>query len=369
MSARSCTVAVAVVLAACPPQPAADERPRTAPTATVPAQTVAAAVPVDPPVDPPPPAPATPAMSSAPPLPSDGARAFVADSTGLVEVALPGRSQVVAPPGVTWCSVDARAEVVWFVDARGLQSFDLVDRGTRTIVAADLSNLEIIIDWGSEKLGGEDLLAFTVGVALRMTGAPSLATVMGCDGDLAVHCFEEDGTTPTEEVAKTRQRAGALQLVAPEYLATLATRGAKRSLAPPPPAPVKPPRKPAVPRERCGEEPELCGTLIAIPSSPLWLVVTANSRGDFYHEGRELWDRRTGEFIQLDSGALVRSKRPAAVEVVGSFAGLRVRDGKLSHEGMVFDDARMFYSPKVDEMLPISCGFTTGSWRVPGPTG
>jgi hypothetical protein len=78
-------------------------------------------------------------------------------------------------------------------------------------------------------------------------------------------------------------------------------------------------------------------SLTALPSSPLWRVVTGNSRGDYYHEERELWDPRTGEFVRADGGAIVRSK--------------------------------VFFTPKGNDAITISCGFTGGGRRIKGPTG
>src|SRR4051812_41620430 len=66
-----------------------------------------------------------PVATGIPPLPGTGDRAYVADDTGLVEVAPPGTSQVIAKDDVRWCSTDARARVVWFVTERGLFAFDL----------------------------------------------------------------------------------------------------------------------------------------------------------------------------------------------------------------------------------------------------
>ncbi|MBA3547341.1 MAG: hypothetical protein H0T76_12715 [Nannocystis sp.] len=304
------------------------------------------------------------------PLAGEGERAFVADDIGLVEVALTGGSQVIAPDSVSWCGVDARAQVVWFVTQRGLHAFDLVDRRTHAIIAAELPEIAVIIDWGAEKLGGEDPLAFDVGAAIGMTSAPAIKTVMGCEGDREVYCFEEDGTTPTAEVKKSQQRAAALKLVDPVYVAAIAGRGATGSLwAPPPVPPTMPTRKPVVPRKQCSEEPGECGSLTAIPSSPLWLVETGNSRGDYYHQSRELWDPRTGEFVRIADGKIVRSKVSSDIESTGDYAGLRVSNGTLSHIGAVFDDTKIIYAPKAVDGTPTSCGFTAGGWRVKGPTG
>lgn len=356
-----------VALVACQTQPAAD--PPREPAAPAPAEPEVAAAPAPAPAPAPTPAPAPAPAPAVAPLAGDGERVFVSDDTGLVEVALTGAAQVVTTSAVEACHVDARGEVVWFVTEAGLHAFDLVDRRVRPIIAADLSDIEIVIDWGDQKLGGEDPLEFDVGAALRMTSAPALRTVMGCDGDRAVYCFEEDGTTPKPEVKKSQEQAAALKLIDPAYLASIAARGATGSLWSPPPVPPEmPKKKPSVPRKQCIEAPEDCGTLTAIPSSPLWLVVTENSRGDYYHETRELWDPRTGEYVRPEGGKLVRSKRTDP-ESGGDYAGLRVSNGVMTYEGAVFDDTRVIYTPKDDAGGPGSCGFTGGGWRVPGATG
>ena len=371
MSPRSSYLAIVVTLVACQTQPAA-EGARDPPGRPLPVKADAAVVttptapaPVTPPVIAPIPAPA-PAIAA---LPGD-ALAYVTDDTGLVEVGTTaGVSQVIAAPGVSWCGVDARGQVVWFVSEGGLQAFDLVDRRIHTIIAENLAQIEIIIDWGREKLGGEDALEFDVGAAIGMTSAPTIKTVMGCDGDRAVYCFEDDGTTPTAAVVKAQQQAAALRLVDAPYIASLAARGATGSLwAPPPMPPGLPSGKPVVPRKRCTEQPEDCGSLIAIPESPLWLVVTGNSRGDYDHEDRQLWDPRTGEFIAHRGGKIVRSKKPAT-EPTGDYAGLRVLNGTFTHDGVVFDESRVVFVPKDINVAPTSCGFARGGWRIPGPTG
>lgn len=349
MTPRSRPLALAAALVACSAPPAAPDRSATTPPA---------------PVDPP------PASSTPPPPPDDGARAFVADDTGLVEVALAGGARSISPAAVTWCGVDARGAVVWFVDERGLHAYDLVERRVRPILAADLGQLAVIVDWRTERLGGEDPLAFDVGVALRMTPAPTLAAVIGCDGDRAVYCYEEDGVTPTAGVEQAKRRAAALRFVDPAAVAAIAARGAAGSLwSPPPVPPVPPTRAPVVDRKRCTEAPEDCGTLIALPSSPLWLVVTGNGRGDYYHEDRDLWDPRTGEYLRVDGGAIVRTRRPPAPGATGDYAGLRVADGVFTYQGAVFDDSRVVFTPKSAIVTPISCGFDRGGWRIRGPTG
>jgi hypothetical protein len=133
--------------------------------------------------------------------------------------------------------------------------------------------------------------------------------------------------------------------------------------------PSLPARKPTVDPSQC-EDPSSCGALTAIPGSPLWLVQTANSRGDYYHETRELWDAATGEYIRRDGARLVRSKTPPpSTDTDTDYAGLRVStSGVLAHGGAVFDAAKVHYAPRDPEAATHSCGWVGGGWRIKGPT-
>jgi hypothetical protein len=292
-------------------------------------------------------------------------RAYVADASGLVEVA-PGGSRVIAKD-VRWCTVDARGQVVWFTTDAGLSTFDLVDRQIHSVTGQALDSLEVIVDWGTERLGGEDLVAFDVGIALKLTAAPELEVAMGCYGDREVYCFDEKHQ-PVEHVRALTERARTAKLADPAYVASLARRGAARSLWSPPPLPPAMPEPPPIDRARCLEFPDRCGQLTVIPGSTLWLVETENSRGDYFHETRELWDPATGEFVRASGGKLVRSRQQPADQDPDKtdYAGLRVSvHGELSLRGDVFDGARVIYAPKE---YGTTCGFTSG-WRVPGPRG
>lgn len=321
--------------------------------------------------------PAGPVASTAPPpsgpvpaLPGGGERAFVIDDGQLVEVSTAGGAQPIGPAGA-WCAVDARANVVWFTTSDGLRAFDLADRRTRTIIGAALGELAVIIDWGKQQLGGENKLSFDVAAALRLSGKPTLEMEMGCGGDRATYCFEEDLETPTAEVAAQQQLAGKLKLADPAYAATLASRGKQSSLwSPPPVPPVLPKKKPTVDKKQCTEQPT-CGTLTAIPGSPLWLVEIANSRGDFYHQTRELWDPSTGEYVRPDGTKLLRSKTPPrdGMPDATDYGGLRASpSGALSHGGYVFDATKVHYAPKKPDDPATSCGWAGGGWRISGPT-
>ena len=317
------------------------------------------------------PLPAAGAGPVVPALPGGGERAFVANASGLIEVSTAGGSQVVAP-AASWCNADARAGVVWFLAGDGLHAFDLADRRARPVVRGTYGQIQPIIDWGSQQLGAESKILFDVGAALRLArGNPEIEMVMGCDGDRAVYCFGDDGETPTADVARLQRQVGTLRLADPAYAASLARRGKQGSLWTPPPMPPTPPkRKPATDPEQCTELTS-CGTLIAIPASPLWLVITGNSRGDYYHESRELWDPATGEYVRRDGSRIARTKAvPAESGRSTDYRGMRVSPtGVLSHDGAVFDATKVHYAPPGPaDSDGASCGWAAGGWRIPGPS-
>jgi hypothetical protein len=299
------------------------------------------------------------------PLPGDGDRAYVADDTGLVEVSATA-SQVIAKD-VRWCNADARANVVWFATDQGVLAFDLVDRRVHPVIRHATDQLELIIDWGKyQQLGGEDMVAFDVGVAIHMTPSPAVDMVMGCMGDRMVYCFEHD--KPVPKVVALQRLAHQIRLDDPAYVSTLVTRGADRSLWTPPPVPPLPPTTPApVDPSRCTEQPDRCGEWTAIPGSSLWLVETGNSRGDYYDESRELWDPATSSFVRVAGGKLVRSSQ-IPTTAGGDYGGLRVSPfgGVMSFHGAVFDATKVFYAPHDDG---VTCGFASGGWRIHGPRG
>jgi hypothetical protein len=298
-------------------------------------------------------------------LAGDGPRAFIADDRGLVEVAPSGKAQAIVAQKPGWCSVDARAQVVWFTGDHALYAFDLVDRRTHTIVTGDVQADTYMIDWGDQQLGGSDKVDYQVALALRLKGTPKVSSEIGCDGDQAYYCYGDSVTTPTPELVAKQRTIDALELADPAYVATVQERGATGSIWTPPPVPPNPPAaKPRVDKRQC-EEASDCGALIAIPASPLWLVVTASSRGDFYHQTRELWDPKTGEFVSIANGAMTRSKKPPTGGD-NEYDDLRIApDGTMSIGGVVFDPAHIVFEPKGD--LAMTCGWSNGGWRIGSP--
>lgn len=312
-------------------------------------------------------APAPPVQAPAvPALAGDGERAFVTSKEGLIEVSTQGPTQVIARAEIDWCSTDARAKVVWFTAPDGLYAFDLEDRRIRPIIKAPLADITVILNWGKEQLGGNDPVAFHAGVQLDMTGTPKLARKLGCEGDSAFYCYGDaaDLDTPSPELVAALARVDALTLADATYVAGLARRGATASLWSPPPVPPKTPRSPPVPKAQCAEEPDDCGKLTALPGSPLWLVTTANSRGDFYHETRELYDPAAGEFVRFTGTALERSKTSLGEGL--DFEDLRISpSGTFTYLGAVFDRTKVLHGPTL-EAAGRSCGWASGGWRIAG---
>ncbi len=296
-----------------------------------------------------------------------GDRAYVVDSAGLVEVDPATGAATILSPASGWCSVDARAGVVWFVTGAGLSAFDLTTRTISLVVAGALDEIQPIIQWGNERAGGESALAYAIGLEIAMTATPTATAVVGCDGDAAILCFEDDLETMRPEIAERNRRAEKLTLADPAAIAALAKRGEHRSLWSPAPAVQKPPTPPHVPQARCSEDAGSCGALTPVPGSALWLVTTENSRGDYFHETRELWDPATREYVRATPAGIRRTATlPGDDDADRSdHGGLRISPAGLSYQGLVFDARRVIYAPRDTGQ---SCGWASGGWRIPGPT-
>jgi hypothetical protein len=295
-------------------------------------------------------------------------RAYVVDRAGLVEVDPATGAATVIARGDGWCSVDARAGVVWFVADTGLSAFDLRTRKVSLVVRGDLDQIQPIIDWGDQRVGGETALGYAIGLEIAMTEKPAATAVVGCEGDAAIMCFEDDLETMRPEIAERSRQAERLTLVDASAVAALARRGVGRSLwSPARPAPARP-APPSVPPAGCNEVPEDCGVLRPVPGSALWLVTTQNSRGDYFHETRELWDPATREYVRATPAGIRRTATiPGENESESGtdYGGLRVSPVGLSFEGFVFDARRVIYTPKAPGQ---TCGWASGGWRIPGPT-
>lgn len=348
----------ALLVAGCAPRGAAPApQPRTTSVSlpVSPPEATAAPAPPDAWTPPPP----------APPLPGDGPRAYVADGPGLVEIGTPGGSQVVVPGEITWCTADARGQVVWYLQSGSLFAFDLVDRSAHKVLddGGDAFN-QPIITWGDQTLGGESKVDYTVAVQLRMTIPPSVEASMGCDGDRQYYCYSDPAHPDqlNEDLAARRQAIEEMTPFAPGYLEKVAARGAGGSLwTPPPPSPPSPRKKPKIAPSECSAIPSMCGQLDAIPGTSLWRVIVGNARGDFYSQSDALWDPATGQFLSVRDGKLEIGDEPRSS---GDLRGLRIStSGVLSFAGAVFDRTTLHFAPRSDDAK--SCGWSGGGWRFP----
>lgn len=304
--------------------------------------------------------------SGIPVLPGEGDRAYVADTSGLVEVA-PGAHQVIASPPVRWCTVDAKSRVVWFTTDTGLVAFDLDDRKIYPVILDKLDDLSVTIELGRQQLAQHESVDVDVALTLAIADTPSLRAEVGCDGDAYFRCYDEGGKL-NQRMVELLTRAKKIRIEDVTYVIALAGRGAAGSLWSPPPMPPAVPASPVVDPKNCTVLTS-CGQLTAIPGSSLWLVDTANSQGDYFHRSRELYDPTTNEFVMIDGGKLTRSStqpdRESGFDT--DYAGLRSSPSGLTYKGVVFTPSKVLYAPVTDDESPspVSCGWASGGWRIP----
>nr|HEX4316512.1 hypothetical protein [Kofleriaceae bacterium] len=308
-----------------------------------------------------------------PALAGDGDRAYVVDDGALLEVS-PRASQAVVT-GASWCGADARANVVWFATDDGVSAFDLVDRRVHRVIRHALAlsrasggmvgEIAPIIDWGGERIGGENRVDFDIGVAIEMRATPTARSIVGCYMMADFRC-RDDGGDWRPAIRELAAFADGIVVDDPAYVATLVARGAGRSLyaatpaAPPPPAGSAAPQ---VDKAGCNYMPDACGQLRAIPGTPWWLAVTGNSLGDYIDHTEQLWDPATREFVAVVDGKLQRSAAvPADSRGAVDQDGLRVSPSgrELELAGTVIDASHVIYAAKDGS----SCGFAGGGWRV-----
>lgn len=313
----------------------------------------------------PPPSPAVPSPSPRS-AQASGEAAFLRTAEGIVEIAVPGGARTLhAASDVRWCAVDDRAGVVWLTHRRGeereLAVLDLTGGRELRSIAAIPDVDEIIIEHGEAgQLGGADPVSFRVALAVVVAAPPAVRAVVGCDGDAAVYCYDEDGVL-LEQYDTIRRAADAVVLREPALVASLHARSSGRALRPPEAPPAELPRVSAADPATCREIPEDCGAARPLPGTPYWLVVTSNSRGDYFHQSEQLYDPRSREFLDPRTGA--RSPAPRAG---GDVEGLHVSGSGEAFmiEGRVatFDGAVVFEHPGA-----APCGWPGGGYRVGGP--
>jgi hypothetical protein len=346
------------------PEPATPATPEPLPQVTT-------AAPETPPLPPEPPVAATGSRLSIPATPD---LAIVQTATGVAVLDTDGKSlATLLPHAVSWCRVDARAEVLWFRhgDEGTLAYLDLRNTEPATTLLA-ASPDTIVIDYGDELLGAAEAHEFANGLALRMRTPPTVEALLGCDGDMIYSCFsgeELEGETEGE-VDFEAIRAKRLEqltkditkhpILAPDKLAALVTRSAgRRATQPDPVRSPEPTPLTNVPKVRCEENPDACGNARRLVGTPLWLVVVADSRGDFYHETVQLHDPAAHEFIDpLDP------TRRSATPLEGDDEFMPTW---VSPSGTMLSDSTRLVklgSGVVAKDLEGSCGFWGGGWEV-----
>jgi hypothetical protein len=320
------------------------------------------------------PPPLEPTLTRLPIVPTPDL-AVVQTETGVEVLDDSGKSIVtLVPHPVRWCRVDPRADVLWFrhADDDGALSYlDLrtTDPATRLLAASPDT---IVIDYGDESLGRPESHMFEHGLVVHMQTPPRLEAILGCDGDMVYSCFsneELEGETEGElefvafYAMRLDKHTTALATPpprAPEPLAALVEPSvAGHAPLPDPERSPTPTMVTSVPTSNCEEMPEECGKARRLVGTPHWLVVVANSRGDFYHETVQLHDPATHEFFD----ALDPTRRSATPFEAGdeAFAPTWVSPSGT----MLADYGRLVKlgSGVVAKDLGGVCGFWGGGWE------
>jgi hypothetical protein len=292
--------------------------------------------------------------------------AVVVTADGVVAIDAKGeRVLLVAPQtDVSWCRVDPHGRVLWL--RHGEQgSLSLVDLESDAppILVLERAPETVIIAYPGHELGRPEAHEFQDAVVVHMDEPQRVEPALGCDGDQAYYCYDEIDDLAAAEAKRLAEIRAMLEgqpLLGRDALAEVY----QRSTAP---APRQAPQSPepelvrTVPREPCTEEPNDCGSAMRLPGTPYWLVVVANSRGDFFYETRQLYDPATSEFFD-PRDAKARSPQPLA-ESGETFVPTWVSpSGKLAldHDALV-----SFERGTVASGFQQVCGFWGGGWETP----
>lgn len=217
-----------------------------------------------------------------------------------------------AGPVVSWCRTDPRAGVVWALTAAAegaddvaLIYVDLAAPGPPVTVATLPPGVgEVAVIYPDEDIGLPEPHRYTVLPALVLDDTPRVESRLGCDGDMAWRCYEDEaddaaGDTPAtliEELRELRFVIDEVRLAEGTHVEALVARAAKGpALTSPGELSARPTVE--VPVERCAADPELCGISRPIPSTSWLEVVVGNQRDDFYYEARQLYDPVARRFL------------------------------------------------------------------------
>jgi len=240
--------------------------------------------------------------------PKDAA-AIILDDTGLQRLTRDGAKTLIAANAYDECDVDETHHVVWLASETELAYYDqakgkLVKAATFTKAPEPLDTLSWRVQWretdgfARDVAGTADGLNDCVALVLELGKTVTLGGGTVSEGDRDWYCFEDetigdDKPVLLEEPKKLAAHYDQAKLVAKAELAALAkrrtTKVGKTTERPTPPAPpvVK------VDKSGCLDYPDACGTVSYAGGERLWWVTTANDRGDFFYETRQLYDAKT----------------------------------------------------------------------------
>jgi len=312
-----------------------------------------------------------PAPQAARPDTATGDIAVVNVDGQILAVSLDGSTKPYVKEGAGWCATDNRAQVIWYTSDDELRFVDLKDGSSHLALTGVGEYPVVIIDYGDGvQVGSADEVVPDVGLHVKMSETPTVAGKILCDGDAWVYCYTEHAAAQEDkEILDPKLEAKRVKYDALKPgtgLAALFTRGAGRKLTVEGPK-YDGPDKLEIDAAECYEDPESCGAIEALPSTPQILKITVgNSRGDYYHEDYRLYDASTQEFF-LANDPSKRSKTPPKDEYGIGVEGMLVApSGKAYLKGDVIATWKKVVWHVADAW---PCGWIGPLYRVSGPRG
>ncbi len=243
-----------------------------------------------------------------------GTRALVLADDTLLRMAPSGRTEpVVSAIGWTECRVDESYGVTWLASDTELAFYDPKEERV-TKVATGIARPEPgIMVWRVQHRmdaapfpfpsagtadGLEDCVALVVDMDAAQIGGAAVS-----EGDRDWYCFVEDTIGSDEPKLVDEQLAvkaayDKAELVGKEALVALEARRKKDGSLTRPRTSIRP-TAPEVTVEQSPCEEGGCGAATYLGGGRLWKVVTSNSRGDFFHEGWQIYDTKTKTWWDL----------------------------------------------------------------------
>ncbi len=114
---------------------------------------------------------------------------------------------------------------------------------------------------------------------------------------------------------------------------------------------------PQIAKSACTEEPDDCGKARQLGSSDYYLVITANSRGDYYHEDKNMYFGLTEEFFDPATDTKRLSPFKESLQEADIF--LSPSEELLLYEGSLYSGIR----GTIGRVEGEACGFVGGGRR------